>query len=131
GDGDVNVGGVYPNLFAACPPFQIDANFGFTAAVCEMLLQSHDGVLRLLPALPVAWPEGSVRGLLARGGIEVAINWSGGRLVQADVLALTEGKHEFDHGGERCEITLRVGEKHILVAEDFKPKICASVGKSE
>ena len=119
GDGDANVGGVYPNLFAACPPFQIDANFGFTAAVCEMLLQSHDGVVRLLPALPAAWPEGNVRGLLARGGIEVSINWSGGRLVRACVLARAAGKHEFDHGGRRCEIALRAGERRSLMAEDF------------
>lgn len=119
GDGDVNVGGVYPNLFGACPPFQIDANFGFPAAVCEMLLQSHDGVIRLLPALPAAWPEGTVRGLLARGGIEVSINWSGGRFVQAEVLARAAGKYEIDHGGRRCQIALRSGEKRVLVPEDF------------
>ena len=119
GDGDVNVGGIYPNLFAACPPFQIDANFGFTAAVCEMLLQSHDGVVRLLPALPAAWPDGSVRGLRARGGVEVSIDWSGGRLVRATVLAITSGNQTFEHCGGRKEITLPAGEKRVLVPEDF------------
>jgi alpha-L-fucosidase 2 len=84
-----------------------------------MLLQSHDGVVRLLPALPTAWPEGNVRGLLARGGIEVSINWSGGRLVRACVLARAAGKHKFDNGGQRCEIALRAGEKRSLMAEDF------------
>jgi alpha-L-fucosidase 2 len=119
GDGDVNVGGVYPNLFAACPPFQIDANFGFTAAVCEMLLQSHEGVVRLLPALPIAWPEGSIRGVLARGGIEVSITWSGGRLVRAGILARIAGKREFAYGCKSCSTSLNVGDTRILVTEDF------------
>jgi alpha-L-fucosidase 2 len=103
-------GGVYSNLFDAHPPFQIDGNFGATAGIAEMLLQSHAGELHLLPALPSAWSAGRVRGLRARGAVTVDIVWRGGALEEATLTARQASTVRVRIGSVVSQHTLRAGE---------------------
>lgn len=91
-------GGSYPNLFGAHPPFQIDSNFGYTAGLTEMLLQSHTNAIDLLPALPAAWTEGHVTGLRARGGVTVSMRWTAGQLSQLQLTADRTGVYTVRYG---------------------------------
>jgi alpha-L-fucosidase 2 len=108
----------YPNLFDAHPPFQIDGNFGGTSGITEMLMQSWGGAIHLLPALPRAWPAGSVRGLRARGACTVDIKWSKGQLVEATVHSDRGGRYLLRHGSQALAIDLRSAERTRIVWRD-------------
>jgi alpha-L-fucosidase 2 len=110
-------GGVYRNLFDAHPPFQIDGNFGGAAGMGEMLLQSHAGYLDLLPALPSAWPTGTVRGLRARGGFVVDLTWQQGKLQQVTVHSEAGGECVVKYGGKELRFDTKKGKSYKLNAE--------------
>lgn len=113
--GTRHAGGTYANLMDAHPPFQIDGNFGGTAGVCEMLMQSHaeeknHWVIELLPALPKEWSEGSVSGLCARGGFELSFQWKGGHVRRAEMKARQSGTVTLLYNSQRKTLKLKAGQ---------------------
>ena len=107
-------GGTYPNLFDAHPPFQIDGNFGGTAGVCEMLMQSGDNKIELLPALPEQWKEGSVSGLCARGGYEVSFEWKDGKVRDCSIKAKTNSTVTLLYNGQQKTVKLKANKSQNI-----------------
>jgi alpha-L-fucosidase 2 len=111
----------YPNMLDAHPPFQIDGNFGGTSAIAEMLLQGDAGEIRLLPALPPAWPDGRVTGLRAPGGFEIDLTWTKGALERATVRSLLGQPLRVRRGDTVRALDIRRGAALTLVGDDLRP----------
>ena len=111
-------GGTYPNLFDAHPPFQIDGNFGGTAGVCEMLMQSHNGVIELLPALPECWRSGEINGLIARGGYALDFCWQDGKVKTLKVTGKKKGSFILLVNGQTMKVKIR--KEGASVVKKFK-----------
>jgi alpha-L-fucosidase 2 len=105
------------NLFTDHPPFQIDANFGFTAGIAEMLLQSHqENLISLLPALPKAWDKGEVKGLKARGNITVDMRWEDNRLTAATLVAANDCAVQVRYNGKTQKVALKARQAYFLLS---------------
>lgn len=109
--------GLYKNLFDAHPPFQIDGNFGYTAGVAEMLLQSHDGVIDVLPALPDVWAEGKVTGLRARGGFIIDITWSKSGKTVVKVFSEQGNACRLKIGRKVKEVVIPAGQSQVFTVK--------------
>lgn len=121
--GNLLKNGTADNLWDIHPPFQIDGNFGGTAGVTEMLLQSHAGCLHLLPALPDAWPEGSITGLRARGNFGVDLHWADGRLAKAVILSGSGEKCAVRYGDETLSFDTKRGKRYTVVFSEGKLRL--------
>ena len=107
-------GGTYPNFLDAHPPFQIDGNFGGAAGILEMLVQSTEDEIFLLPALPDAWQNGEIEGIVARGGFALDLKWEDGRIVETEILARTGGQTTLHSGDLTKEVELQAGERQRI-----------------
>jgi len=119
-------GGLYMNLFDACPPFQIDGNFGATSGITEMLLQSHlrddngDYYQDILPALPSGLSRGTISGIKGRGGFEFLIQWEHGKLIKVDVKSLLGNNLNLRYSGKMMTVATKSGSLYSFKSEDFK-----------